>query len=271
MTQVEAVEKFARSLAQNTVENLELRTNDFRLGDGFETSTNSVLSALLARQSALAVGLIESPPSWNGHIAPLILRSMIELLISVRWILIDPEQRSKEYISYGLGQEKLLTANYQKELEEGNADKRVELIVERNLDWIESQMFQMFVEVNLGSWTGMSVRKMCDEIGDPSLYKFSFAPFSACTHNSWNHVGKWNARLCENPMHKQHMVGFVADIWPIVDFVANACKYLELVIDAFDSHYGFNSELKKPRALFEEAVELFAEEWNSAASADEEE
>jgi len=221
-TEIEAVTQFAARLCQNFSENLEERTIDFRAGDGFETGVNTVLSALLARQSALAMGLAESPPTWSGHIAPLILRSMIDLLITFRWILLEPRQRAQEYINYGLGTEKLLTANYQEKIETGYEGADVRRIIEANLAWIESQQFQMFVAVNFGSWTGVSVRKMCDEIGDPDLYKFSYVPFSACVHNMWNHVGKWNARLCRNPLHKQHMVGTVVEAWTIVDFVFRA-------------------------------------------------
>jgi len=265
-TKLDAVTEFAGRLCQNISENLEERTNDFRAGDGFETGVNSVLSALLARQSALAMGLAESPSTWSGHIAPLILRSMIDLLITFRWILLDPRQRAQEYIDYGLGIEKLLTANYQEKIESGYEGADVRGIIESNLGWIESQRFQMFVGVNLGSWSGSSVRKMCDEIGDPDLYKFSYTPFSACVHNTWNHVGKWNARLCRNPLHKQHMAGTIVEVWPIVDFVFRACKYLELVVVEFDRYYEFTASAVAPIAAFNSAVEVFSEAWNSKAA-----
>ncbi|MCL6699583.1 DUF5677 domain-containing protein [Sphingomonas sp. NSE70-1] len=260
-TQYDAIGRFGFRLCQNISDNLTERTADFRGGDGFETAVNSVLSTLLARQSALAIGLAESPLTWSGHIAPLVLRSMIDLLITYRWILLDPRQRSQEYISYGLGTEKLLTAHYQQKLEDGFEGADVKRIMEANMAWIESQQFQMFIAVNLGSWSGSSVRKMCDEIGDPDLYKFSYTPFSSCVHNMWNHVGKWNARTCDNPLHKQHAVGVIRDVWPIVDFVFRACKYLELVLDEFDRYYEYSSNLDTPITAFNAAVQELSEEW----------
>ncbi len=261
--QHETIGRFAFQLCENISDNLFERTEDFRAGDGFETQVNSVLSTLLARQSALAIGLAESPLTWNGHIAPLVLRSMIDLIITYRWILLDPRKRAQEYISYGLGTEKLLTAHYQQKLEDGHEGEDVKRIMEANLAWIESQQFQMFVAVNLGSWSGSSVRSMCDEIGDPDLYKFSYTPFSSCVHNMWNHVGKWNAHSCQNPMHKQHIVGTVRDVWPIVDFVFRACKYLDLVLIEFDSYYAHSSTIDMPMKAFDAAIKEFATAWES--------
>lgn len=257
-----AIGEFAGSICENILANLHERTNDFRLGDGFETTTNSVFSALVARQSALALGMAESPLTWNGHIAPLILRSMIDLLITIRWIAMSPRERSAEYVNYGLGSEKLLTAHYQKRIEEGEDSEVIRKIAEANLAWIEAQQFQMFVEVNLGSWTGTSIRKMCEETGDKDLYNFSYVPFSSAVHNMWNHVGKWNAKTCENPMHKQHSVGEIIDAWPIVDFMFRACKYLELTLDAFDNFFEFQTKIASPIENFSKHIEELGAAWN---------
>lgn len=260
-TQYEAIGRFSGRICRNISDNLSERTEDFRAGDGFETAVNSVLSTLLGRQSSLAIGLTESPLTWNGHIAPLVLRSMIDLLITYRWILLQPRERSQEYISYGLGTEKLLAANYQAKLESGYEGADVKRIIEAHLSWIESQQFQMFIPVNLGSWTGTSVRRMCEEIGDSDLYKFSYAPFSACVHNMWNHVGKWNAATCRNPLHKQHASGTIVDAWPIVDFVFRACKYLQLVHEEFDRHYDYRAKSDPPTDAFRSAAEELHGDW----------
>jgi hypothetical protein len=260
-TRYDAIGTFAFEICANISENLAERTEDFRSGDGYETAVNSTLSTLLARQSALALGLAESPLTWTGHIAPLVLRSMIDLLITYRWILLEPRQRAQEYINYGLGIEKLTTANYQAKIDEGYEGESVKQIIESNLAWIESQQFQMFISVNFGSWSGSSVRKMCDEIGDPDLYKFSYTPFSACVHNMWNHVGKWNARTCQNPLHKRHAIGIISDIWPIVDFLFRACKYLELVLDEFDTYYQHMPRAVPPTNAFITAAEALSSAW----------
>ena len=259
-----AVGDFAGQLCENISINLKERTDDFRRGDGFETTVNSVLSTLLGRQCALALGLAESPLTWNGHIAPLVLRSMIDLLISYRWILVDPVPRANEYVSYGLGIEKLTTAHYQEKIESGYEEVDVQAIVDSNLNWIESQQFHIFVPINFGSWTGSSVRSMCDEISSSDLYKFAYTPFSACVHNTWNHVGKWNANMCNNLLHKRHMVGTIVDAWPIVDFINIAFKYLNMVIDEFDKYYDYVPVSDKPLVALELAMVKLEMAWCKA-------
>ncbi|QDH34578.1 DUF5677 domain-containing protein [Porphyrobacter sp. YT40] len=268
MDRHEAIGKFSQTICLNIERNLSERTSEFRLGDGFETTTNSVLSCLLARQASLAIGLAESPMSWSGHIAPLILRAMIDLLITYRWIIIDPRARSTEYVNYGLGAEKLLTSHYQEKIASGDTDERLVEIAESHLAWIESQQFHIFVPVNLGSWAGRSVRKMCEETGHEDLYRFAYTPFSAAVHNMWNHVGKWNAKVCENPMHKRHAVGHIADAWPIVDFVHKSSKYLELTLDAFDDFYAYQPNEIGPLLCFSDAIDELGQAWSQGADSE---
>jgi hypothetical protein len=43
----------------------------------------------------------------DPHIAPLILRSMVDLRITLGWILMEPVPRCEQFVFYGLGQTKL--------------------------------------------------------------------------------------------------------------------------------------------------------------------
>ena len=51
-----------------------------------------VVGALVARQVTLATQLASTPSIWNGHVAPLILRTMVDTYITLAWIF---ENRSK--------------------------------------------------------------------------------------------------------------------------------------------------------------------------------
>jgi len=68
---------------------------------------SETIGALLSRQATLSIEMASAPTTWNGHVAPLFLRCMVDAYITLAWILSKPEQRSKKYIEYGLGQEKL--------------------------------------------------------------------------------------------------------------------------------------------------------------------
>lgn len=78
----------------------------------------SVIGGLLLRQVTLSIQMARSPNVWNEHSAPLFLRAMTDLHITLSWIMIDLEQRPNKYILHGLGEEKLLIAHYKKELED---------------------------------------------------------------------------------------------------------------------------------------------------------
>jgi len=80
--------------------------------DLFKSQQATVIGALIARQCYLSVKLCRNPDIWEWNIGPLILRSMTDCYITLAWILKDPDLRSKQYIGYGLGQEKLNIEHY---------------------------------------------------------------------------------------------------------------------------------------------------------------
>ena len=65
-----------------------------------------VVGALLARQCHLTLKL-SSVSLWDWSFGPLFLRAMTDAYITLAWILGDPLDRSRKFIDYGLGQEKL--------------------------------------------------------------------------------------------------------------------------------------------------------------------
>src|SRR5258708_3307691 len=72
-----------------------------------ELEKYEVVGALLARQVTLAIQLAAAPPIWNAHVAPLLLRALVDGYITLAWILRDPLPRAQQFILYGLGQNKL--------------------------------------------------------------------------------------------------------------------------------------------------------------------
>jgi hypothetical protein len=70
-----------------------------------EPEVFNVLTALLARQATLTIELASAPQMWNGHSAPLFLRAMTDVHITLSWICLDPTTRSRQYIDHGLESE----------------------------------------------------------------------------------------------------------------------------------------------------------------------
>ena len=226
----------------------------------------SVSSALIGRQCALAIKFAQMPMAWDPHIAPLIMRAMIDCHITLRWILIDPDKRAREFMNYGLGLAKLSISHYEEALKDREEDQRIAMMIQAKKAWINSQALMPFVEVNIGSWHGSSVRQMCADIDDLDFYKYSYFPFSSCAHNTWDHISLFNAERCDNPMHKFHYVGRFSEYPIMIDMLYNAATYYTMSLDSFDNFYTFSSDLPSPLNFFISAVEDTSDVGQSSTS-----
>jgi hypothetical protein len=112
---------------------------------------HEVVGALLARQVTLARQIAECPSIWNGHIAPIILRAMADVYISLAWVLNEPLERSQKFIFYGLGQDKLQLEHRKAEIGERLPTPQEKMLIEASEAWINSQRFTFLTEVNIGS------------------------------------------------------------------------------------------------------------------------
>lgn len=147
----------------------------------------------------------------------MILRGMVECLVTFKWIALDASTRAAEDDEL---KERLLAAARMQEA------------------WIDSQILMPFVDVNLGSWAGTSIRNMCEEIGESDLYRFWFTPFSSAVHSTWQHVSVWNTAVCRNPLHMEHRVSAIAETGMDPEIVAKAAYFFDRLVEAFDSYYG---------------------------------
>ena len=120
--------------------------------DIFEREMNDVVGGLLARQVSLATTIAHSPPIWNLHCLPVVLRCMADVYITFSWILRDPKPRSRQFIEYGLGQEKLAIEKYQEALagEPNPPPEGARLIAERE-QLLDAERYRFLIPVNLGA------------------------------------------------------------------------------------------------------------------------
>ncbi len=205
----------------------------------------SVIGGLLSRQVTLSIQMARSPNILNGHSAPLFLRAMTDLHIALSWIMLDLVERSKKYILHGLGEEKLLMEHYKNELE-NEEDEQIRQIVDLKSEWINSQKREFFVEVNLGNWAQLDYRRMSQESGCESLYKFAYKPFSHAAHNMWPHVSIYNCKTCENPLHRYHLIPELREAPIDLDFLYRSCKYVHRAFELFINKFNINLKSKLP-------------------------
>ena len=199
----------------------------------YNSETYEAIGGLLSRQVTLSINLARSPKIWNGHIAPLILRSMTDAHITLAWILLDPDERAENYILYGLGQEKLYIEHLKREASD---DKRFQRMIQLRESWLNSQRADFLTEVNVGNWAGLDTRKMAAEANCSGLYKFAYTPFSGVSHNMWHHISKYNLIPCKNPLHKYHKVADILEVGSDPDYVYRSAKYVDRSFEAFDEN-----------------------------------
>jgi hypothetical protein len=213
----------------------------------YDPEKYEVIFGLLSRQATLSIQLADNFSIWNGHIAPLILRCMIDAHINLKWILDDLENRTRLYVLHGLGQEKLNIENLKERVKEGNEEHKM---VSAREDWLERERAGYLTDVNLGSWSGKNVRDMANECGCEDLYKFGYTGFSGGVHNIWPHIAIYNLETCRNPLHKNHRVPKIYDIEPDFDYPYRSSKYLAKSYRAVDEALGLKVNTFDPEDFF---------------------
>jgi len=218
----------------------------------YRNHTIEVLGALITRQATLAKRIARNPENWDFHIGPILLRAMIDIHITLAWILKDPEETSKKYIEYGLGQEKLQIEHLEDEVDDGNDKPLLDILIDARKAWLESQRFPFLTTVDIGSWSGHNTREMAEDSGCRNLYRFAYTPFSSCAHSMWNHVGKFNIRYSENPLHKHFRLPFDPDILPQPETLINSAKYLKKSLNLIIEKNNLHNDSFDPISFWEE-------------------
>jgi len=234
MIDEEKFEDLVRAIESKIRQELRLRceafTPDFRMPEVF-----NVLTALLARQATLATQFSLAPQLWNWHSAPLFLRAMTDVHITLSWILLDSKTRARQYIDHGLGQAVLELEHRKKRLESSaeHSKEEIDQIIRAHEAWINTQRWSFLVEVNVGAWSGRTTREMAEESDILDFYNYVYTPFSQGAHSTWYHVGRFNSAPSESPLTGQlwlPQIKDATDVWTL-DLAA---KYLDKSFNLFD-------------------------------------
>ena len=216
------------------------------------------IGGLLARQVTLATQLAGTPSIWNPHLAPVILRTMVDTHITLAWILLDPLPRSRQFVLYGLGQNKLYVEHLKAWGEREGND--VADVVKALESWQDEQRFTFLTEVNLGSWAEMNTRKMAEEYGELDLYNLTYLPFSAATHSMWHHIARLNLIRCGSPLHRHHRVPVDADLPSDADYLYRAAKFVDGSFAKFDAALAIHSDVPSAFQALVRHLENFGRE-----------
>lgn len=98
-------------------------------------------------------------------------------------------------------------------------------------EWLNTQRAEYLIEINGGSWSGLTTRDMAHEAGCDDLYNFGYSIFSNSTHAMWFHVNSFCLHQCTNPLHKYHRVPAVHEFDTDIDFYIDQQNMLACATD----------------------------------------
>ncbi len=245
------------TFVQHLYDRVQVRWDVWQNGSE-ERFVYEVIGGLLARQATLAAEFARNPGVWNPHSSPLFFRSMVDNIITMAWILQEPDKRAKEFMLHGLGQENLLLEHRKASIREQGLDPDED---ETTKEWeqsLNSERYTFLTDVNVGSW-GPSPREMAEETDLLELHQFDYAHWSGTTHNMWQHIYRFNLKYCENPLHGYHRVPSLPYLGPMPELLLRAAEYFDKSIEVFDKAteiaVGDRSATEVLERPFEEAPE----------------
>jgi len=245
---------------------LQVRWNAWPL-DFAENELHEVVGSLLARQVSLASNFARSPGMWNSHMAPLVLRAMADVYITLAWILKDPIDRARKLITYGLGQAKLQIEHRTSQIRTEGDPPESDPVIKALAEWVESQRYMFLTEVDVGSWSGLSTRKMAEEADCLDFYRYVYMPFSSSAHSMWHHIGRLNLEMCISPFHKGHKLPVDPDLEVDFSHMHLAAKYLDHAFCLFDRELEVECPVSSSLSILLKSIEeLFNTETSSRDS-----
>ncbi len=170
----------------------------------------------------------------QGLTGRLILRTLVECRISLRYLVIkDDVEIWKKFRSFGSGQAKLALLKFNDFAEKSS------FINEDILEQLSNEdVYQEYVNIDLGHWCGLDLRKMSEISGTKDDYDKYYGWSSNYVHGQWPALRYSCLTTCFNPLHRLHRTPLLKhrlaeDILPDAVYLIN--KLLSELSDAYPS------------------------------------
>ena len=153
-----------------------------------------------------AMTLVQSmiPPHSMLPSGRILLRTLSEVAITFAFLIKkDDLELWKKHRNYGAGKAKL---SFLKSTESQSTHSPKYLDSNLLYKLANEDRWQEFNNMNLGHWCQSDVRKMADEAGVKNLYDDYYDWPSSYVHCSWGAVRDSVFDICQNPLHKFHLI-----------------------------------------------------------------
>ncbi len=182
----------------------------------------------------------------EGILGRLGLRTILETHINLRYLLSkDEDELWKKWRAYGAGQAKLNALRFDIDMD---APRHIDI---ENVEQIAGEdVWEEFLTINLGSWSGLDLRKISAKVGLKPVYDKHYSWTSGYSHGTWAQIRETCYQTCGNPLHRLHRY---PERSQLPDVIFDAVELAdEILSDLGNTYPGFSFKLS-PEANTEQA------------------
>ncbi len=161
------------------------------------------------------------------------LRTLLELHITLAYLAKkDSPATWQAFRAYGAGQAKLALLKFDEDDARAAGFASTDL-----LEMIANEdRSSEFVEVDLGQWTGSTLRQMAIDAGVKTDYDAFYPWTSAYSHGNWGALRSTTFDLCLNALHRAHRI-LSPEPNPLGDVVSDSAYLCDKILDTLSALY----------------------------------
>ncbi len=192
----------------------------------YDTVFGIGLYSLNVLEDLLRIGVGNSVSARFG------LRSLVDNLITLAYLAHkDDPQLWQSYRVFGAGQSKLQYLKL-----EADAIKPSYVDVEALQNLANEDIWEEFLQIELGHWEKSDTRKMSEEAGVKDFYDRFYGWTSTYSHGHWGAIRDTVFDTCGNPLHRLHRIPR-SSLRSLPDVVPDAAACMDKILEVISHCY----------------------------------
>ena len=170
--------------------------------------------------------------SCNSISARTILRTIAECYITLAYLVKKNDvELWQSYRIYGAGQAKLAFLKLDESTDEPS------YVNVQTLEQLANEdMWQEYLNIDLGHWDNTDLRKMSIEAGVKDVYDQFYGWTSTFAHGHWGAIRDTVFDTCGNPLHRFHRIP-LQSVRPLPDVIPDACELIDKILELVSQLY----------------------------------